>query len=596
MEVKSIYYMFSYTPSLSFVLLNEKVDDRLNALRYVHGDPEKGSNEKFLKALKAQGYIPSGMSTTTPEKALEKVLYSLADADPTAEKDRGNYIPWIARQVATGNIKLPEDVDKVKMRLSEFDKHKKASKAEFPKDINQYKSFSDLAKTMNKHLGPEDTGFSGSFLRSLAPSDYNVAKDGAEVVYQGKMPDDGDDNRNPAKDGRADPNAKIPGHDDSGYSPRERYWDETGITPDYGDGWEVIKIKSPEASAILCHGTDWCVKDPSWAIDYLKKGPFYMIANKGKQEALFHADSGQFMDPTDSHMKAEERTYYQPLGIKIAEDMMSDLASGGDKHYDYNKGDISSDILKTAKMFQFTFPEDHPFHDLLKKEPHLAQRYSSEIMKKPYPLGSEEDLTIASDPHAAHNHHRRWKGPVSARVEELIYPKDHPAWQTMWAQPEVALDLARESGKPYPEDHPAMESISKDPRAAYQYASGVIKKPYPEDHPAVGAISKHPKVALNYAYNFVGPYPEGHPALEAISKSPDDAFMYANTVLRAPHPDGHPHEEIIRLGKMGSIYDEWKGKHRDVGGNFKGGYKDWHGRSQAPYQNNREKWTGKGGV
>ena len=30
----------------------------------------------------------------------------------------------------------------------------------------------------------------------------------------------------------ADPNAKIPGHDDSGYSPRERYWDETGITPD----------------------------------------------------------------------------------------------------------------------------------------------------------------------------------------------------------------------------------------------------------------------------------------------------------------------------------------------------------------------------
>ncbi len=558
MEVKSIYYMFSYTPSLSFVLLNEDVDSRLSIYK---------NSKKFLKALKAQGYIPSGMSTTTPEKALEKVLYSLADADPTAEKDRGNYIPWIARQVATGNIKLPEDVDKVKMRLSEFDTHKQASKAKFPKDINQYKSFSDLAKTMNKHLGPEDTGFSGSFLRSLSPSDYNVAKDGAEVVYQGKMPEGGD------------------------YS--HLISTATAKDDDLGDGWEVIKVKSPEASAILCHGTDWCVKDPAWSTDYLKKGPFYMIANKGKQRALFHADSGQFMDPEDEPIvQDEEIAYYQPLGIKIAEDMMSGLASGG---YDYSKEGISSDILKTAEMFQFTFPKNHPFHDLLKKEPHLAQRYSSEIMKKPYPLGSEEDLAIASDPHAAHNHHRRWKGDIDDEDVEF-YPKDHPAWQTMWAQPEVALDLAGESGKPYPEDHPAMESISKDPRIAYQYASGVTKKPYPEDHPAVGAISKHPKVALSYAYHFVGPYPEGHPALEAISKSPDDTFMYANTVLRAPHPDGHPHEEIIRSGKMGSIYDEWKGKYRDAGGNFKGGYKDWHGRARAPYLNNREKWTGKGGV
>ena len=555
--------MFSYTPSLSFVLLNEDVDARLSIYK---------KSKNFLKALKAQGYIPSGMATTTPEKALEKVLYSLADADPTAENDRGNYIPWIARQVATGNIRLPEDVDKVKMRLSEFDKHKKASKAEFPKDINQYKSFSDLAKTMNKHLGPEDTGFSGSFLRSLAPSDYNVAKDGTDVVYQGKMPE----------------------------------WGDPAARARYSDGWEVIKIKSPEASAILCHGTDWCVKDPSWAGTYLKKGPFYMIAQKGKQRALFHADSGQFMDPEDSPIDDQERAYYQPLGIKIAEDMMNDLTYTGDKHYDYNKGDISSDILKTAKMFQFTFPEDHPFHDLLKKEPHLAQRYSSEIMKKPYPLGSEEDLAIASDPHAAHNHHRRWRGPIRAKykdAEDVFYPKDHPAWQTMWAQPEVALDLAKESGKPYPEDHSAMKSISKDPDAAYEYAGSVIKKPYPEDHPAVEAISKHPKAALNYAYNFVGPYPEGHPALETISKSPDEAFMYANTVLRAPHPDGHPHEEIIRSGKMAPYYDEWKA-------DYKAGYKgigriinpgekktslrrwnkDWHGRRIPPYLKNREKF------
>ncbi len=570
--------MFSYTPSLSFVLLNEKVDDRLNALRYVHGDPKKGSNKKFLNALKYQGYIPSGMSTTTPEKALEKVLYSLADADPTAEHDKGKYIPWIARQVATGNIRLPEDIDKVKMRLSEFDTHKQASKAKFPKDINQYKSFGDLAKTMNKHLGPEDTGFSGSFLRSLSPSDYNTAKDGTEVVYQGKMPEGGD-----SKFGGITWDAL-------------KYGDGGGS----GDGWEIIKVKSPEASAILCHGTDWCVKDPAWSAGYLKRGPFYMIANKGKREALFHADSGQFMDPTDSSMKAEKRAYYQPLGIKIAEDMMSDLASGGDMHY--NKGNISSDILKTVEMFQFTFPKNHPFYDLLKKEPHLAQRYSDEIMKKPYPLGSEEDLAIASDPHAAHNHHRAWGGPIRAKykdAEDVFYPKDHPAWQTMWAQPEVALDLAKESGKPYPEDHPAVESISKDPHTAYQYASGVTKKPYPEDHPAMGAISKSPKTALNYAYHFVGPYPEGHPALETILKNPNDAFMYTNTVLRAPHPDGHPHEEIIRSGPMGSIYDEWKENYRDAGGNFnsneefetvKGGYQDWYGRARPPYLNNQERW------
>ena len=86
-----------------------------------------------------------------------------------------------------------------------------------------------------------------------------------------------------------------------------------------GKGWEsgapvvldqppykVLRLDSQKAAAKLCKGTEWCVRAPNMYKQYAEQGPLYLVYKNGERYALVHYESGQFMDPTDKPMSAQQ--------------------------------------------------------------------------------------------------------------------------------------------------------------------------------------------------------------------------------------------------------------------------------------------------
>ena len=144
--------------------------------------------------------------------------------------NNGEYTTWILRMVQSGNLIHPEDASKTREALDAFTKLKRTGTINA--DINSYKSFSDLYNTIN----------SASFSKREMSRHQQTA--GAETVYD-------------------------------------------------KNGWTVDEITTPSASATLCKGTAWCVKDPRWATNYLRNAPLYRIQKDGENVALCHFDGSK---------------------------------------------------------------------------------------------------------------------------------------------------------------------------------------------------------------------------------------------------------------------------------------------------------------
>lgn len=166
-----------------------------------------------------------------------EIIPDVIAADPT----NGKYSEWLIRQWRNKTARFPEDTEKLSKNLQLFDQKK--SKLE-EKDINRYIP-SDLAKALEQQLG-----LTGSERRS---------------ARKGKM--------------QLPPGAKFLGK---------------------SQGFSVVKITSPEASSLLCSGTEWCVANKDTAEHYLKTGPLFLFYENGEREYLVHIEEGQYMDVYDS--------------------------------------------------------------------------------------------------------------------------------------------------------------------------------------------------------------------------------------------------------------------------------------------------------
>ena len=88
---------------------------------------------------------------------------------------------------------------------------------------------------------------------------------------------------------------------------RERELSQEGQREIYTSGrFTITEITTSEAAADLCRETTWCVKDPSFATQYLPRGPLYMFDSGGDPFLLVHPSSGQVADDQD-----------QPLGASM---------------------------------------------------------------------------------------------------------------------------------------------------------------------------------------------------------------------------------------------------------------------------------------
>ena len=170
--------------------------------------------------------------------SIDEIALAIA-ADPT----RGKYSEWIIRELQAGNIRLPEDADKLLGNLTNFDKYK----SKLPeRDIFKY-SPGSLAKVLDQQLG-------------LTKSQRKAARHGSMQLPPGSE-----------------------------------------LVISEGD-YDIVQITDWKASTLLCSGTEWCTANEWAAKSFLNNGPLYLVYHDDVRVALLHFPSGQFKDVYDDDL------------------------------------------------------------------------------------------------------------------------------------------------------------------------------------------------------------------------------------------------------------------------------------------------------
>jgi hypothetical protein len=198
----------------------------------------------YQKTLKNRFLITEDVESKLPTllkqfRNLDEVdIRALADMDPTENK--AVYLPWITKLASRGVIKYPEDTEKVKETLAQFEQQKVAPDFQGSKDINSYKTYGDLAKTIELNQGKTSKGLAKKI----------STEQGIEHIYQ-----------------------------DSNFM--------------------IYKISTQEGASKLCRNTKWCIKDPKYGSFYLQKGPLFMIVKNNEPYVLMHFETGSIKDAYD---------------------------------------------------------------------------------------------------------------------------------------------------------------------------------------------------------------------------------------------------------------------------------------------------------
>jgi hypothetical protein len=172
----------------------------------------------------------------TPEQIEECIK-----ADPSPNQT--DYVAWLAKHLAKGAFKLPEDAAKLTEQLGIFQKLKKSPAFTFSKDIQQYdppKLFETLEQATVAGMG------------SKKEEKRERVRQGAEIVVK-----------------------------------------QGDIT--------IYKVTEPKAAMELGSGTNWCTAPPgnTMAAHYLADGPLYIFFDAGSAVAQLHPESNQFMNRAD---------------------------------------------------------------------------------------------------------------------------------------------------------------------------------------------------------------------------------------------------------------------------------------------------------
>ena len=448
------------------------------------------------------------------DEQLAKHIPDIIMADPT----RGKYSEWLIKQWKNQTARFPEDTSNLNKNLELF--HQKKSKLQ-NKDINSYTP-SSLAKVLDQAF-------------DLTKSERKNARKGGMQLPIGSelIVDDGD--------------------------------------------LKAVKITTPEASSILCSGTEWCVANKETAKEYLDAGSLYLFYVGGERKYLVHIELNQFMDvydaPVEEYIKWRLVKVLEPeigpiiryprLAIDYASSVIGgrwpeaepmiikdSLAGSADTH-EFNPevarcrlADDNSIINYVMKVIRGRWLEAEP---TIMKDPYLAYDYARDVIKGRWP---EAEPTIMKNPYLAHDYCKevlkgRWPEaePEIAKNGELAYYYARDVIKGRW--PEVEPEIAKNEIWAYayaknvikgrwPEAEPTIIKSPHDDRAySYYYAKDVIKGRWPEAEPE---IAKDARWAYFYARDVIkGRWPEAEPT---IMKNPSIASYYAENVIKGRWPEG----------------------------------------------------------
>lgn len=158
-------------------------------------------------------------------------------ADPSPQQK--DFVAWIAKWFSKGQLRLPEDNDKLKQQLGLFQKLKKSPQFQGNKDVQTYDP-PTLFQTIEENAGAV----------SKKEQTRRKVTEGSEVIV------------------------------------------------DNGD-LVIYKVWSPQALMQLSGGTNWCTAHNSHASRYLKDGPSYVFFKNDSAFAQLHPASDQLMNRAD---------------------------------------------------------------------------------------------------------------------------------------------------------------------------------------------------------------------------------------------------------------------------------------------------------
>lgn len=337
-----------------------------------------------------------------------KILPDIVSADPT----NGKYSEWLIRQWKNGTARFPEDNEKLSENLTLFDKKKSRLDN---KDINAYTP-GTLAQTLSQQFKA-----TGSERRDARKGGIQLPLGAELIANKGAM--------------------------------------------------KAVKITTPEASSILCSGTEWCVANKETAEEYLKQGPLYLIYVNDERKYLVHEESNQFMDVYDNEIYDDEDNS-SLLGLKTKIEII----------------DLLSPIFELDANLAFTYANKiakgrWPYGEqAIAQHSHLSFLYAKNIIHGRFPAG---EPAIMKNPKAAYQYaadviRGRWleAEPIIAQnnyaenyAQEVIrgrWPEAEPfiaknAWRSCW----YAINVL--NGR-FPAGEPA---IMNDPHTSKMYQSHI---------------------------------------------------------------------------------------------------------------------------
>jgi hypothetical protein len=303
----------------------------------------------LLKAL--------GLPLDENVKENSKFIRIINESDPTGEQ--AIYTPWLVKQYVAKQIRLPEDSYKVKPRLEFFHTHKNRGGWTGSKDINQY-NYHSLRETVDEMQNTGD-------LRSKEEKNKGlgiVHMVGVDVLYN-------------------------------------------------QDGWQVLKITSPEAAVAYASGTEWCTEHKENAVYYTRLGPLYVLIH-GDEKYQFHFEDEQFMDKSDSPLYIDKFLEMRPVlekvftplqtaKLKISMEFVGDASDDEDYTPDEKQAIADSqDVLLCYRYAESTQDRDKGIAAVLATSSKYALMYAQHVLHGPFPEAEKQlakKAETASDMH-----------------------------------------------------------------------------------------------------------------------------------------------------------------------------------------------------
>lgn len=233
------------------------------------------------------------------------------------------YLTWILKNYSS--FRFPEDSNKIHTALTRFDTLARKSTWQGSKDINTFKSFPDLIKALENNTDITNQPVDTSTQKKIKLKEQN--------------------------------------------------------------NFILYKITDAETMISVAKYTEWCVRENPYASDYLKKGPYYFIADKQPNETIHKDKKGNVVKSKEESLysydvEGIEKPY---VLIHFETGQIKDVYDAGVSHQIAEE--IYPLIQNSFKYFKFTYDEGiGDFEVFLNNKKNsgssIAQGQDKEILEK----------------------------------------------------------------------------------------------------------------------------------------------------------------------------------------------------------------------